>query len=702
MNKDDYKSAIEQIHASDELKEKTLEKMNKRKTNKLSYLKYLSACAIFILVFSVGFIELKKGEPIQGPEFNPNKTEKIATSKNDLPRFESMKELKEVLKENTYTKSRSNGMVFDSIAESADVNSEVVMNTKSEQKQEELSDYSKTSATTDKDHSTTNVQVENVDEADIIKTDGDYIYYIAYDKLFIVNAEELETVATIQIKEDGKKSFSPQELFINKDKLILLGNLYEYEENITREKTSTEDEATFKRREVEDMTYTEAVRINRSNTAVAMVYDIQNKEKPEFIRQVGLDGYYTNSRMIGDNVYFISNKNVYYYDNLKDEDLLPRVIEADGKSRYIECTDIAYFKGTENYSYMLVGGFNINNNDEMNVETFFGANSTEVYASEKNLYVTQIKYDNSYNKSNTAIYKFNLDNSNIVLTAKGEVEGYMNNQFSMDEYEGNLRVATTYVVETRTEENYDEETGIGSISYEEPLYSNRLYILDDNLKEIGKIDDLAKDEKIYSVRFMGKMGYIVTFEQVDPLFVIDLSDPTNPQIKGELKIPGYSSYLHPYDETHIIGIGYNTKSNGYGGITTDNMKMSMFDVSDVENPKEMFSIDIGKSYTSSELLYNHKVLFYKKSDNLIGFPVNYDGKNEISIYKIDLEKGFEDYFKITNERGYYGQRMIYIEDILYILSDKSIISYDLNSFEKIKELKLEVNINTETNEIIAY
>lgn len=202
----------------------------------------------------------------------------------------------------------------------------------------------------------------------------------------------------------------------------------------------------------------------------------------------------------------------------------------------------------------------------------------------------------------------------------------MNNQFSMDEYEGNLRVATTYVVETRTEENYDEETGIGSISYEEPLYSNRLYILDDNLKEIGKIDDLAKDEKIYSVRFMGKMGYIVTFEQVDPLFVIDLSDPTNPQIKGELKIPGYSSYLHPYDETHIIGIGYNTKSNGYGGITTDNMKMSMFDVSDVENPKEMFSIDIGKSYTSSELLYNHKVLFYKKSDNLIGFPVNYDGK----------------------------------------------------------------------------
>ena len=199
---------------------------------------------------------------------------------------------------------------------------------------------------------------------------------------------------------------------------------------------------------------------------------------------------------------------------------------------------------------------------------------------------------------------------------------------------------------------------------------------------------------------MGKIGYIVTFEQVDPLFVIDLSDPANPQIKGELKIPGYSSYLHPYDENHIIGIGYNTKSNRHGGITTDNMKMSMFDVSDVENPKEMFSIDIGESYTSSDILYNHKALFYKKSDNLIGFPVNYNGKNEIIIYKIDLEEGFKEYFKITNERGYYGQRMIYIEDILYILNDREIVSYDLNTFEKVKELKLDVDL--ETNGIIAY
>lgn len=683
MSKDNYKNAINQIHASDELKEKTIEKMKKSKNNKLLYLKYLSACAVFVLVFSVGFMELRKRKPIDGPEFIPNKTEKIAISNNDLPRFKNMKELKEVLKENTYFNSRKKGLEFDSIEEST-INSE--MSVKADQVQEEKAYLTETATTKSKEHSTTNVQVENVDEADIIKTDGDYIYYITNDKVFIVKADELEIISTIEVKNDDKKTFSPQELFINKDKLILLGNFYEYEENLTRKQRSVEEEAIS-----EDMEYYEVERINRSNTAIAIVYDISNKEKPEIIRQVGLDGYYINSRMIGDNVYFISDKHAYYYDNLKNEEiLLPRVTDFENKTRYVECTDIAYFKGTENYNYMLVGGFNINNNDEMNVETFFGANSSNIYASENNLYITQDKYDNYY-RSSTVIYKFNLDNSKITLTAKGEVEGYINNQFSMDEYDGNLRIATTYFIKNENEQNTKEIDGLTMTSIAENDYSNRLYVLDENLKEIGRIDDLAKDEKIYSVRFMGKIGYIVTFQQVDPLFVIDLSDPTNPQIKGELKIPGYSSYLHPYDENHIIGIGYNTKDNGHGGIRTDNMKMSMFDVSDVENPKEMFNIDIGKSYTSSDILYNHKALFYKKSDNLIGFPVNYDGKNEIIIYKIDLEKDFEEYFKISNERGYYGQRMIYIEDILYILDDKEIISYDLNTFEKIKELKLIAN-----------
>ena len=273
----------------------------------------------------------------------------------------------------------------------------------------------------------------------------------------------------------------------------------------------------------------------------------------------------------------------------------------------------------------------------------------------------------------------------IKLQCKTEVKGDLNNQFSMDEYEGNLRVATTQ----NEYDDFNDKT------------SNQLYIFDENLKQIGKIENIAKGEKIYSVRFIGKVGYVVTFKQIDPLFVIDLSNPTNPEIKGKLKIPGYSSYLHPYDETHIIGIGYNTKSNGYGGITNSNMKMSMFDVSDLKNPKEMFNIDIGDAgkydYTDSSITYNHKVLFYNKEKNLIGFPITYrhyrysDDRNGFVIFKIDLEKGFEKYGEVLQEINYNYNvgRLIYIGDILYTLSEKNIITYNLNNMKKISELKLD-------------
>ena len=668
MNKDNYRNAINQIHASDKLKEETLEKMKNNKHNKIAYIKYLSSVAAVILIFCMGFNFLNKRQ-IEQPQLpiatNPNTTKKVAA---ELPRFKNMEELKEVLEERNenYNRSTNSMGLLDSSANSEMVQEEA--NVKSDKVNDIASTKSK-----EKDFSTTNVQVENVDEADIIKTDGDYIYYVASSKIYIIEAKELKIIAEIKMQDEIQKSVYPYEIFINKDKLIVLAGLYEQEKE--QAKTSGEIGVPY-----------DYARVMSQNTAVAMIYDISNKEKPELLRQLGLDGNYVNSRMIGDNVYFISSKNVYYYNNMKDDEILPRITDtaSSENTKIVDCTDIAYFKDTDNYSYMLVGGFNINNNDDMSVETFFGA-SSDIYASEKNLYITQTKYDDYY-KSKTIIYKFYLDNSKISLTAKAEIEGYLNNQFSMDEYEGNLRVATTYYTNKNSMINVLKE--VITDEYVEPEYSNRLYVLDENLNEIGRIDDLAKDEKIYSVRFMQKMGYIVTFEEIDPLFVIDLSDPTNPQIKGELKIPGYSAYLHPYDETHIIGIGYNTKNNKYGGIITDNMKMSMFDVSDLENPKEMFSIDIGKDYTYSDVLYNHKVLFYKKSDNLIGFPVGYGGNSKIAIYKIDLEKGFEEYVEIS-EKFSYMQRVIYIENVLYVLNNTSIISYDLKTFEKINELKLD-------------
>ena len=268
----------------------------------------------------------------------------------------------------------------------------------------------------------------------------------------------------------------------------------------------------------------------------------------------------------------------------------------------------------------------------------------------------------------------------------------MNNQFSMDEYEGNLRVATTSYKEIEAL-NVLSEIGV----MDTRIITNNLYVLNEKLEEIGKIENLAKDEKIYSVRFIGEIGYIVTFKEIDPLFVIDLSDPTNPVVKGELKIPGYSSYLHPYDENHIIGIGYNVKDNGYGGVTNSTMKMSMFDVSDLNNPKEVFNVDIGNYYAYSDITYNHKVLFYKESENLIGCTVTYrennytDNSNGLIIFRIDMENNqFEKYGEILHEQNYRDNvdRIIYIGDILYSLSSEDIKAYDLNTLEKINELRL--------------
>lgn len=692
MNKDNYKNAINQIHPSDELKEKTIRKMKQSKQNKISYIKILSSVAVVLIVFSIGMFEFKN---YKSDEANINNPINVATIKNDLPRFKDMEELKEALKESSgdYRKS----IMFSDVALATNELAQTESATENKN-MDTVSDL----GTGKLDYSKTNVQVENVDEADIVKTDGDYIYYVTRNNVFIVNAKELKTISSLQIKED-KKQFNPSEIFINDDKLIVLGNYYEYEEVVTKEGDITPDIA-YEEDFIERATpaYTNTARITSINTAKAIVYDISNKENPKIIREVGLDGYYMNSRMIGDNIFFVSRKSSYYYDGIKDDEILPRVQDsiAQQKTRNIECTDIAYFRGTDEHSYMLVGGFNINNNNEMSVETFFGA-SQDVYASENNLYLAQTVYDDNW-YANTTIYRFALINSQIVLQAKGEVEGYLNNQFSMDEYEGNLRLATTYTIREGNEEIVGDADGVPVVSSSETKYSNRLYVLDKDLNEIGRIDDLAKDEKIYSVRFIGKMGYIVTFEQVDPLFVIDLSNPKKPEIKGELKIPGYSSYLHPYDENHIIGIGYNTKSNGHGGITTDTMKMSMFDVSDVENPKEMFSIDIGNQYVYSEILYNHKSLFYKKSENLIGFPVSYDGQGRFEIFKIDLKNGFEKCAEILNNKGYYGiERAIYINDVLYTLHYNRIISYDLNTFEKINELELMSEDNND-DLIVAY
>lgn len=688
-NKDNYKNAINEIHASDELKNKTLENINQSKKTNFIPLKVLATAAAVFVICLFGF-DMANNQEFKNIAVKDNKEnevkneieKEIILANAKLERFESIEELKAVLKEEANNKKvyLNDGVILESEM-ATDSATQSAPTFSSQNKSESISDLRG-------DYSTTNVQVQNVDEADIVKTDGEYIYYVSNNRVNIIKADGLDVLSEIKINTDTEQ-FLVSELYLKDDKLIAIGNFQIIEEN---DEVKDEYKKSF------------YYRSNVKNLTKAIVYDISDKNNPIRLRDVALDGNYVNSRMVGDNLYFISRNYKYYYDNMPEYDILPIVQDSvvSEECKVVECTDIIYFKNTNDTNFMMVGGFNINEDEEVYVETFFGAGDL-VYADEDSLYLTRTIY-NEENK--TIIYKFLLNNSRIMLQASGEVDGSLNNQFSMDEYNGNLRLATTSRIVVTPNKFEDVDEGISKVTIGETTTVNNLIILDENLKEIGRIDDLAEGERIYSVRFIGNVGYMVTFKQIDPLFVIDLSDPTNPIVKGELKIPGYSSYLHPYDETHIIGIGYNTKDNGWGGVTTSTMKMSMFDVSDLENPQEVFNVNIGTDYAYSDVIYNHKVLFYKASEDLIGFPVRYnnndyrDNKEGFAIFKINLENNeFESYGEIMKPNDYRSnvERIIYIGDVLYELSTNNIISYDLNTFEKIDEVELD---NTE--DIVLY
>ena len=525
------------------------------------------------------------------------------------------------------------------------------------------------------DYTTTNIQEENVDEADIVKTDGKRIYSVAeYEVIItdITDPNQMYVASKISFEEE---SIIPHDLYVNDDKLIVFANKYEGTV-ITSTGIIMEDVAKYP----------------QNDKTVMLVYDLTNVQEPKEIRRIEIEGSLVSSRMIGENVYFVVNKNISLggiinseRTSLDENEYKPKYVDTleSNDTKKIEFNDIAYFKNPDTANYLILAGVNIKNNEEADIKAFLGAGDT-VYCSEKNIYIIKniIQYDNEtrelYN-NRTQILKFALDNGKVNYKADGEVEGYINNQFSIDESNGYLRIAVT----------------IGNWAVLTNDTTNTLYVLNEELDEVGRLEGLAQGEKIYSVRYVDNLAYIVTFKEVDPLFVIDLSNPTMPILLGELKIPGYSTYLHPYDETHVIGIGYDVTANGN---RTNGIKMSMFDISDMNNPKELFSIKVGGNYTDSEVTYNHKALYFSKEKNLIGFPViDYDGVNEYKaqLYDIDLESGFKLRGKIEHKSEKNDDKLLYknkilrilsVGDVLYSVSENQVKASNISSLEQINRL----------------
>lgn len=652
MNSKNYKDAMDNVKASEKLKKETLSKITTKKKYGFTIFKIVSIMCIFLFVFAIAKNNNRKPDIVMNEE---DKYVKLATEDNiKLPTVDSYEKLVELLDKNR---------------------EEVIYYTERETKVESVMDTATNSSNEEKNYSETNTQVKGVDEADIVKTDGKNIYYVVKEYngygIAIINVNTNEKVNKI---EYDNNEIYPSEIFLYKDKLIVIGNRYQ------NNKTVIEETETTSKRYLE---LTDVAYIGNSMTTI-VVYDVSDVLNIKEIRKVEIEGNYISSRMIEENIYVISSKDLYqyYYGSLREDELQSRYLDTAISDDLIckDYKDIYYFPESEESNYLNIASFNVNNLEDANVKTFLGAGS-DVYCSENNLYITKTNWNYKMIEDSTAetsIYKISLNGTKLVLEAETKIPGMIINQFSLDEYNGNLRIAVT-----KYNNNSSEDT------------SNNLYILDSKLSVIGSIENMAEGEEIYSVRFMGNKGYIVTFKQVDPLFVIDLSNPINPSVVGELKIPGYSSYLHPYDENHIIGIGYNTTETSYGSTVNDGIKLSMFDVSNPTNPIEMFNTVIGDKYTNTSATYDHKAVMFSKEKNIIAIPiVQYNRKYESKavIYNIDFENGFNQLGEIEEESDNITyrriERIIYVGSNYYTFSNKWVNVSDMKTFETIKNIEL--------------
>ena len=582
----------------------------------------------------------------------------------------------------------------------------------------------------DLDFSETNIQVQGVDEADIIKTDGNYIYTVSGNVLFIIKAypgEDAEIISTM--KFDNR----PESIFIYEDYLAVFGNF--------------NDNDYFKKIDFRP----------RYGMTYLNIYDTFDKENPELVKEYKFEGSYFRGRM--------TNGYMYILTTTRPEIRpipMPLIVE-DTVARYMPISDIYYYNiRYDDPMFVNIHAISMVDPDDMNSKAIAVEGSQNLYMSAENIYITYTEYINEYDLQKeiiqellepklsqsdkeliekikqtdndvlsrsekeakiyqvyqtvlqylpqdeqeeladeaeallkkkleeyeyfefTVINKVNVNKEDIDPVANGKVPGSIINQFSMDENNDIFRIATT--VSPRWS-RFSERTKA----------TNNIYTLDEDLEILDELEGLAEDEQIYSTRFIGDRLYMVTFKQVDPFFVIDLSNPNNIKELGKLKIPGFSRYLHPYDKDTIIGIGQDATETG----RTKGLKISLFDVSDVENPKEIAKYVTESRYASSSALYEHKAFLFSKEKNLLVIPAynynyqdqteNYNGAFVFDISKDKIElQGLIDHSEGKIERYWqpYVERSLYIEELLYTKSSGLLRINKIEDLSTVKNIEL--------------
>ena len=600
------------------------------------------------------------------------------------------------------------------------------------------------------DYSTTNVQVTNVDEPDYLKNDSKYVYIVSNNTLSIIDAYPAESAKLIlKIALDVESSQYIQNMFLNEDRLVIFYNGQSDDEIIPQ--------------------FDFIPRRSYSPVTHALIVDVSDKEKPTILKDYSIDGHFRDARMIGDYAYFVTNSHINY-----DYPRLPVILEDEVP---VMTPSAFYFDSVEQLSnFNTLTAIDIFG-DTINSETFLMGYSGTFYVSEDNFYLTYQQrmpfgfYDNSsqnrffdvvvpllpnsiqdeikmiqedssmnsttqwlkiselmqsaYNDMNkkekeklfetirsalkeydskiqeetrkTIIHKISIDEDKIEYVAKGSVPGRLLNQFSMDQSGDRFRVAATTEYYTQ---------------YQGTIRANAVYVLDEQLNTIGELEDIAPNESIFSARFMGDRLYLVTFQQIDPFFVIDLSSDT-PKILGELKIPGFSNYLYSFDEDHVIGIGRDTKEVDNSRVQQLGIKIALFNVADVNNPKVADDIIIGDGSTQSDALHNHKAFFFDKTRGILSIPISGESESleqEIGskmtapeysrwhgfyVLNLDASSGFNlkgTVAHIDDDSRYYGMgdaRTFYIDDVLYTVSEEYLRMNSFDDLDEINSIKLE-------------
>lgn len=491
------------------------------------------------------------------------------------------------------------------------------------------------------DYSNTNVRQEGVDEADVAKTDGRYLYVLEDDG---------DYVSIVDTKTNMKKI---SEIKAPKDETIEEFYLIEKNKKVVMICSNSSDDDY---EDVEDVTRSSLISKQTEGTQV-VTYDVQDKKHPKKVGKVSQSGEYESSRISDGYLYLFSN--YWVPENWKKkhpETYIPYVDDSLMKAK-----DICLPDGMKGCMYEIISAIDLKHPDKIADSKAIFSEGGDAYVSNKNIYYYEEEWTDNGKQEKTLLRKLSYKKGKLAVVAQKTFRGYLNDSFSIDEYDGYLRMVVTR----------------GK--------TNAVYVLDQKLKLTGKITNLAKDERVYSARFLGDTGYFVTYKETDPLFSVDLSNPKNPKILGRLKIPGFSNYLHFYGEDKLLGIGMDVDKKGD---VTDGVKLSMFDISDKKNVKEEHKYTLKDVY-STDVEWDYKAALIDVEKNIIGFPAGGENRQMYYLFNYTEEKGFQ----CNMKEKIYGSdalstRGIYIKDRLYVIHGNVLKAYSLKTYKKVDDCLL--------------